>query len=466
MAKKGSVLVVDDEDVMRDVLESLLIDEGYQVEMARTGEEGLDKFQHKPFDVVLLDVSMPGIGGLRTLEELLKLDPETVVIMITAYATFDTAISAWQRGAFNCVRKPFDNREILGIIAAGVRRRRKDEEHRALRQTLKRSSAGKEIVARSDKMLVILAFVEQVAPARTTVLVTGESGTGKELIARAIHNQSTRADKPFVTVNSANLPTELLESELFGHVRGAFTGAYAAKKGYFEVADGGTIFLDEIGTISMETQAKLLRVIQEREFTPVGDTTRKQVDVRIVAATNVDLKQAVAEGLFREDLYYRLNVISINLPPLRERKEDILPLAQHFIQKYTAENGKQIVDQISPEVLSLLEAYRWQGNVRELENVIERAVIIARGSSLTKEDLREEVVNPEVAAAAAAGQSIATQIDLTNGISFYDEVNRFQIDLIRRALEITGGHQSRAAKLLGLNTTTLNSKIRYYNIRT
>ncbi len=466
MAKKGTILVVDDEDVMRDVLDSLLVDEGYQVEMARTGEEGLDKFQHKPFDVVLLDVSMPGIGGLRTLEELLKLDPEVVIIMITAYATFDTAISAWQRGAFNCVRKPFDNREILGIIAAGVRRRRKDEEHRALRQTLKRSSAGKEIVARSEKMLEILAFVEQVAPARTTVLVTGESGTGKELIARAIHNQSTRADKPFVTVNSANLPTELLESELFGHLRGAFTGAIAAKKGYFEVADGGSIFLDEIGTISMETQAKLLRVIQEREFTPVGDTTRKQVDVRIIAATNVDLKQAVAEGLFREDLYYRLNVISINLPPLRERKEDILPLAQHFVRKYAAENGKPIVEQFSPEVLSLLEAYRWQGNVRELENVIERAVIIARGTSLAKEDLREEVLNPQVAAAQAAGQSIATQIDLTNGISFYDEVNRFQIDLIRRALEITGGHQSRAAKLLGLNTTTLNSKIRYYNIRT
>jgi DNA-binding NtrC family response regulator len=466
MAKKGSILIVDDEDVMRDVLESLLVDEGYQVEMAHTGEEGLDKFQHRPFDVVLLDVSMPGIGGLRTLEELLKLDPETVVIMITAYATFDTAISAWQRGAFNCVRKPFDNREILGIIAAGVRRRRKDEEHRALKQTLKRSSAGKEIVARSEKMMEILAFVEQVAPARTTVLVTGESGTGKELIARAIHNQSTRADKPFVTVNSANLPTELLESELFGHVRGAFTGAIAAKKGYFEVADGGTIFLDEIGTISMETQAKLLRVIQEREFTPVGDTTRKQVDVRIVAATNVDLKQAVTEGIFREDLYYRLNVISINLPPLRERKEDILPLAKHFIIKYTAENGKQIGEQLSPEVLSLLEAYRWPGNVRELENVIERAIIIARGTALAKEDLREEVTNPQITAAQAAGQGMAMQIDLTAGISFYDEVNRFQIDLIRRALEITGGHQSRAAKLLGLNTTTLNSKIRYYNIRT
>lgn len=466
MAKKGSILVVDDEEVMRDVLESLLVAEGYDVALARTGEEGIEQFQQQVFDVVLLDVSMPGMGGLRALEKFLELDNEAVVIMITAYATFDTAVSAWQKGAFNCIQKPFNNREILGIIAAGVRRRRKDEERRVLKQTLKRSTDSREIIAHSQKMLDILAFVEQVAPARSTILVTGESGTGKELIARAIHNHSHRADKPFVTVNSANLPTELLESELFGHVRGAFTGAIAAKKGYFEVADGGSIFLDEIGTISMETQAKLLRVIQERDFTPLGDTTRRHVDVRIIAATNVDLKQAVAEGIFREDLYYRLNVISINLPPLRERKEDILPLAQHFIRKYAAENGRDITPQISPEVLSLLEAYRWSGNVRELENVMERAVIIARGNSLSKEDLREEVVNPQLAAARSQDQSSATQIDLTNGISFYDEVNRFQIDLIRRALEITGGHQSRAARLLGLNTTTLNSKIRYYNIRT
>ncbi len=465
MAKKGTILVVDDEEVMRDVLESLLTSEGYEVTLASTGEEGIEQFQQQVFDVVLLDVSMPGIGGLRTIEELLKLDNEAVVIMITAYATFDTAVSAWQKGAFNCIKKPFDNREILGIIAAGVRRRRKDEERRVLKQTLKRSTDSREIIANSDKMHEILAFVEQVAPARSTVLVTGESGTGKELIARAIHNHSLRADKPFVTVNSANLPTELLESELFGHARGAFTGAIAAKKGYFEVADGGSIFLDEIGTISMETQAKLLRVIQERDFTPLGETTRRQVDVRIIAATNVDLKQAVAEGIFREDLYYRLNVISINLPPLRERKEDILPLAQHFIRKYADENGRVMNAQISSEVLSLLEAYRWSGNVRELENVIERAIIIARGNSVSKEDLREEVVNPQLAAARATEQSSATQIDLTNGISFYDEVNRFQIDLIRRALDITGGHQSRAARLLGLNTTTLNSKIRYYNIR-
>ena len=450
---------------MRDVLGSILTDEGYQVELARSGEEGLDKIQQRPVDLVLLDVSMPGMGGLRTLEEILKLDAEAVVVMITAYATFDTAISAMQRGAFTCISKPFDNSEILKLVTAGLRRRRKDEERRSLRQTLKRSTVPREIVARGEKMREILAFVEQVAPARSTVLITGESGTGKELIARAIHNQSLRADKPFITVNSANLPTELLESELFGHVRGAFTGAISARKGYFEVADGGSIFLDEIGNISVETQAKLLRVIQERDFSPVGDTTRRHVDVRIIAATNVDLKQAVDEGSFREDLFYRLNVITIALPPLRERSVDILPLAQHFIRKYAAENNREISDQVIPEVLSALEAYQWPGNVRELENVMERAVIIGRGSKIEREDLREEVLNPQRASSQVGGQRLATQIDLSRGISFYDEVNRFQIELIRRALEITGGHQSRAAKLLGMNTTTLNSKIRYYNIR-
>lgn len=450
---------------MRDVLGSLLGGEGYQVDLAKNGEEGLDKFGQRPFDLVLLDVSMPGMGGLKTLEEVLKLDAEAVVVMITAYATFDTAISAMQRGAFTCISKPFDNKEILKLVAAGVRRRRKDEERRTLRQTLKRSTESKEIVARSEKTLEMLAFVEQVAPARSTVLITGESGTGKELIARAIHNHSARSDRPFITVNSANLPTELLESELFGHTRGAFTGAVAAKKGYFEVADGGSIFLDEIGTISIETQAKLLRVIQERDFTPLGDTTRRQVDVRIIAATNTDLKQAVDEGSFREDLFYRLNVIAIGLPPLRERREDILPLAQHFIRKYGAENNRQISDKIGPEVLTLLEAYNWPGNVRELENVIERAVIIARGDRLGREDLREELLSPQRRTGQAGGQKVATQIDLSEGISFYDEVNRFQIELIRRALQITGGHQSRAAKLLRMNTTTLNSKIRYYNIR-
>jgi transcriptional regulator with PAS, ATPase and Fis domain len=296
-------------------------------------------------------------------------------------------------------------------------------------------------------------------------MIQGESGTGKELIARAIHNQSPREDQPFVTVNSGNIPTELLESELFGHLRGAFTGAIAAKKGLFEVADGGSIFLDEIGNISLETQSKLLRVIQEREFTPVGDTTPRKVDVRIVAATNVSLREAVEQGVFREDLYYRLNVITIDLPPLRERPEDVVPLAQHFIRKYADENGKHIADALERDVVRVLEGYHWPGNIRELENAIERAVIITRSDHITVDDLREEVVHPAPLTRAGGASRAAAQVDLSLGVSFYDEVNAFQKDLILRALEITNGHQSRAAKLLGMNTTTLNSKIKYFGIR-
>jgi DNA-binding NtrC family response regulator len=463
MARKGSVLVIDDEEVMRDVLENLLSSEGYRVDLAKTGEEGVTKYADRPPDVVLLDVSMPGIGGLRALEEILKLDAEAVVIMITAYATFETAISAWQRGAFNCVRKPFDNSEVAKLVAAGVRRRRKDEERRTLKRSMRRS--GGEIVARSERMRRVLELVAQVAPARTTVLVQGESGTGKELVARAIHNQSSRVDGPFVTVNSGNIPTERLESELFGHLRGAFTGAVAAKKGLFEVADGGSIFLDEIGNISLETQSKLLRVIQEREFTPVGDTAPRKVDVRIIAATNVALRDAVDQGVFREDLFYRLNVITIDLPPLRERPEDVVPLAQFFIRKYAEEIAQRISDALDRDVVRVLEAYHWPGNIRELENAVERAVIITRSDHITVEDLRDEVVHPAPLTRAGGASRAAAQIDLSHGVSFYDEVNAFQKDLILRALEITNGHQSRAAKLLGMNTTTLNSKIKYFGIR-
>ena len=335
MAKRGNVLVVDDEEVMRDVLESLISAEGYRVDLARTGEEGLARLSERAYDVVLLDVSMPGIGGLRTLEEILKGDREAVVIMITAFATFETAISAWQLGAFNCIRKPFENEHILKTIAAGISRRRGDEERRVLRRTLRQSADRTQIVGSSEAMREVYDLIEQVAPARSTVLVTGESGTGKEVVARAIHFTSPRAESgQFVAVNCSNIPSELLESELFGHTKGAFTGAVAAKKGLFEVADGGSIFLDEISTIPPETQARLLRVIQEREFTPLGDTHPRRVDVRIIAATNTDLQRAVKSGEFREDLFYRLNVINIHLPPLRNRREDILPLAQHFIRKY------------------------------------------------------------------------------------------------------------------------------------
>jgi DNA-binding NtrC family response regulator len=464
-AKKGSVLVVDDEEIMREVLETLLTAEGHRVDLAKTGEEGLEAYGRRAFDVVLLDVSMPGIGGLRALEEFLKMDPEAVIVMITAYATFDTAIAAWERGAFGCIRKPFQNEQITARIAAGISRRRKEEERRTLRRAMSKAVDRGEIIGRSDVMQEVFRLVEQVAPARSTVLITGESGTGKELIAKAIHESSPRAARPFVTVNSSNIPSELLESELFGHTRGAFTGAVAAKKGLFEVADGGSIFLDEIGDIPPETQVRLLRVIQEREFTPLGDTTPRRVDVRIIAATNIDLKDAVRQGTFREDLYYRLSVVPIELPPLRDRREDILPLAQHFTRKYNEENGRIVAEQVAPDVLALLESYSWPGNVRELENAIERAVVIAPGDEITKECLRPEISDPQsIVTTSHDGASNAAVHDIARGVNFYEEVRRFEVDLIRRALEQTGGHQSRAARLLGMNATTLNSKIKTYNI--
>jgi len=465
MAKKGTVLICDDEEIMRDVLETILSGAGYKVDLAKTGEEALECYSQKTYDVVLMDVSMPGMGGLSALEELMKVDPEAVVIMITAYATFDTAISAWEKGANGVIRKPFQNDQILAFVAKGIRKRRKEEERQTLRQVMSRSVKRDAIIGRSEKMEEIFRLVERVAPARSTVLITGESGTGKELMAKAIHEASPRADNPFVAVNCSNIPSELLESELFGHTKGAFTGAVAVKKGLFEVADTGSIFLDEIGDLRPETQVRLLRVIQEREFTALGDTTPMKVDVRIIAATNIDLKDAVKNGSFREDLYYRLSVVPIELPPLRHRPEDILPLTKHFIRKYNLENHRQISENLSPEVLSLLESYNYPGNVRELENIIERAVVIAATDEITVECLRPEVRDPALAfEMIQMTEGASASVNISRGVSFYDEVKNFEIDLIRRALNQTGGHQSRAARLLGLNPTTLNSKIKTYNI--
>ncbi|HMS40298.1 MAG TPA: sigma-54 dependent transcriptional regulator [Pyrinomonadaceae bacterium] len=396
MAKKGSILVCDDEEIMRDVLETILSSAGYKVDLAKTGEEALEFYEQKTYDVVLMDVSMPGMGGLTALQEIVQLDSEAVVLMITAYATFDTAISAWEKGATGVIRKPFQNEQILARVAKGVKVRRNEEERVNLRQAMTRSVSRDAIIGRSEKMENVFRLVERVAPARSTVLISGESGTGKELVAKAIHEASPRADMPFVAVNCSNIPSELLESELFGHTKGAFTGAVAAKKGLFEVADTGSIFLDEIGDLRPETQVRLLRVIQEREFTPLGETSTVKVDVRIIAATNVDLKEAVRNGTFREDLYYRLSVVPIELPSLRERPEDVLPLTKHFIHKYNLENGREISENLSPEVLSLLENYYFPGNVRELENIIERAVVIAPTDEITIECLRPEVRNPEL----------------------------------------------------------------------
>jgi DNA-binding NtrC family response regulator len=466
MAKKGSVLICDDEEIMRDVLDTILSGVGYRVELAKTGEEALERYTEKPFDVVLMDVSMPGMGGLTALEEIMRVDPDAAVLMVTAYATFDTAISAWEKGAAGVIRKPFQNEQIVALVAKAISKRRREEERQTLRQAMSRSVKREGFIGRSDVMENVFRLVDRVAPARSTVLITGESGTGKELLAKAIHEASPRAACPFVTVNCSNIPSELLESELFGHTKGAFTGAVAAKKGLFEVADSGSIFLDEIGDLRPELQVRLLRVIQEREFTPLGDTAPVKVDVRIIAATNVDLKEAVRTGMFREDLYYRLSVVPIELPALRDRREDILPLAQHFIRKYGEENGRTISENLGPEVLSLLENYYYPGNVRELENIIERAVVIAQTDEITVECLRPEVREPQHAFdLMKATEGSSADIDISRGVNFYDEVRRFEIDLIRRALDQTAGHQSRAARLLGLNATTLNSKIKSYNIQ-
>ncbi len=467
MAKKGSILICDDEEIMRDVLGTILSHAGYKIDLSKTGEEAVQNYAEKNYDVVLMDVSMPGMGGLTALEEIIKLDSEAVVLMITAYATFDTAISAWEKGATGIIRKPFQNEQILARVARGVKSRRNEEERQTLRQAMTRSVSRDAIIGRSDKMENIFRLIERVAPARSTVLISGESGTGKELAAKAIHEASPRAENAFVAVNCSNIPSDLLESELFGHTKGAFTGAVAAKKGLFEVADGGSIFLDEIGDLRPETQVRLLRVIQEREFTPIGETSVTKVDVRIIAATNIELKEAVKNGTFREDLYYRLSVVPIELPPLRDRPEDILPLAQHFIRKYNDENARTIAENLSPEVLSLLENYYYPGNVRELENIIERAVVIAPTDEITVECLRPEVRNPEMLGEIMKNsEGTSAEIDLSRGTNFYEEVKRFETDLIRRALNQTAGHQSRAARLLGLNATTLNSKIKTYNIVT
>src|SRR5512136_2307912 len=347
---------------MRDVLHTLLSQAGYHVTVSEDGEKGLALARRQSFDAAILDVMLPEMGGLEVLEELKKIDPEMVVLMITAYASMEMAIDAIKRGAFYFVPKPFDNQQVLHILASGLLQRRLEGENRELRTALRDQGRFMELVGKSQKMLQVFQLVAQVAPSRSTILVAGESGTGKELVAKAVHQNSPRRDKPFVVVNSGSLPHELLESNLFGHVKGAFTGAVYAKKGLFELADKGTLFFDEIGSIPLETQSKLLRVMQEREFMRLGGVETLKVDVRVVAATNIDLRRAVEDGRFREDLYYRLNVIAIQLPPLRQRKEDIPALAQHFVDKYARENSK-VVDGVNPEAMQSLLDYDWPGNV-------------------------------------------------------------------------------------------------------
>jgi DNA-binding NtrC family response regulator len=459
MRRNGSVLVIDDEEIMREILQTLLEREGYAVRVAASGQEGLDLARALPFDAVIVDVMMPGVDGLQVLDELKKQDDGLPVLMITAYASMDTAIKAMKLGAFDYITKPFKNDEVLVVLQNAIEHRRLRDENTHLKSdAARRHHKFSGIIGRSPNMTQVFELIAQAAPSRSTILITGESGTGKELVARAIHVNSARSDKSFVTVNSGNLPPDLLESTLFGHVKGAFTGAVYPKKGLFDLADKGSIFFDEIGNIPIETQAKLLRVMQEREFMRLGGMETIKVDVRIIAATNCDLRQMVEEGRFREDLYYRLHVISIYLPPLRERKDDIPYLAQHFLEKYGAENNKRDME-LSAEALDLMMEYDWPGNVRELENVMERAVVLGSGPRIGPDLIPEHV-------RSAPAFHIPKFVVPPEGISFKDVITNVERRLIESTLEAAGGVQKKAAELLRIKPTTLNEMIKRHDIGT
>ena len=454
-AAQGAVLIVDDEASIRESLQTLLELEGFTVETAATGEEGLAKMADQPMDLVLLDFALPDRNGLEILRDIRDRDPELGVIMITAYGTVENAVAAMQAGATNFIQKPWDNEKLVADVRAVVGRRRAEEENIQLKRALKQRYNFENIVGKSEPMLKIFDLVAQVAPSRSTVLIQGESGTGKELIAKAIHMNSPRKDRPFVPVNTGSMPADLLESTLFGHVKGAFTSAVASKKGLFEIADRGTLFLDEICTMSMETQAKILRVLQDRKFMHLGGVQELQVDVRIIiAATNVDLKQMAREGRFREDLYYRLNVITVDLPPMRQRREDIPLLVDFFIRKFSEENDRS-VRQIAPEALRALIEYSWPGNVRELENVVERAVVLSSGPTVTLDLLPDHIVGR-----GAALQMLEHRADA----SLFDIVEECERRIIVDMLEKCNGNQTDAAERFKVPLSTLNQKIKRLSI--
>jgi two-component system response regulator PilR (NtrC family) len=399
---------------------------------------------------------LPGMHGMEVLREIRRRDPEQVVVVITAFSSIESAIEAMREGAFNYIPKPFKNEEVLLNVRKGLETRRLTAENRTLREQLRQRYGFDNIIGKSKPMQQVYELIQLAAPAKSNILILGESGTGKELVAKAIHHHSRRSEGPFITVNSGSMPADLLESNLFGHVRGAFTGAVASKKGLFEMADGGSIFFDEIGNIPIDTQSKLLRVIQEREFMRLGGLDTIKVDVRIVAATNADLEAAVREGTFREDLFYRLNVITITLPPLRKRTEDIPLLAQHFLVHYARENEKHLRD-ISPQAMEALLDYHWPGNVRELENVIERAVVLSTGEVLGVDLLPSSVRNPD-------SVGLPPPALPANGVAFKEAVSEYERQIIIKALQASNGVQKRAAELLQVKPTTLHEMMKRLNI--
>ena len=456
MSPKSSILIIDDEQEIRESLSQLVGLEGYKWDSASTAEEGLHKLTEGLYDLVLLDINLPDRSGLEVLRSVKHESPLASVIMITAYDSSQVAFEASKEGADSYITKPWDNDKLLVEIRNLLDKSRLQVENVQLRRALKRYGLPN-IVGRSEPMQKVFDLITQVAPSRATVLILGESGTGKELVAKTLHATSTRSERPFVPVNTGSMPVDLLESTLFGHVKGAFTSAVATKRGLFEVADQGTIFFDEIGTIGLETQAKLLRVIQEREFMRLGATETIKVDVRILAATNADLRKLVAEGRFREDLYYRLNVISLSLPPLRSRKEDIPQLLDHFLKKFGRENGRDNL-QFTPEALKALLDHDWPGNVRELENAVERAVVLASGPSLGRDLLPEPLLQN------GSHGSNRLSVDGMDGMSLFDITEAYERQVILEMLSRTHWSQTEAAERFKIPLSTLNQKIRRLQI--
>ena len=455
---KDKILVADDEQSMREFLDIMLKKEGYKVSLASNGEEVAKLVDNDLFDLVLLDIRMPKLDGISALKKIKSNAPETIVIMITAYASADTAIKAMKEGAYDYITKPFKVEEIKLIIKNALEKKNLQKENILLKQVVRDRFHFGNIIGQSPKMVALYDLLEKVSPTKTNILITGESGTGKELVAKAIHYNSPRKEKPFVTLNCGAIPESLIESELFGHMKGAFTDAIATKKGLFEVADEGTIFLDEISELPLLMQVKLLRVLQDREFKRVGGTEDIRVDVRIIAATNKDLEEAVKEKRFREDLFYRLNVIQIKLPPLRDRKEDIQTLANHFLKKYSQELSKAI-SKISPEALQILLNYEYPGNVRELQNIIERAVALEGSEELTPHNLSSYLSEQPLLKKGPIDIEIPSE-----GIDLEKIVEDLERSLLLKALDRTKGIKKKAAELLHINFRSMRYRLEKYGL--
>jgi DNA-binding NtrC family response regulator len=442
-----NILIVEDEPRMRRLLELSLGEDGHNVQTVQDAETGLKYFQRETFDLIVTDLKLPGMSGLEFLQEAKRWNASVPVVVMTAYGTVETAVEAMKAGASDYVLKPFSMAELRLVISKELDVQRVREENRSLREALGKRYQYQNIVARSAKMQEVLALIERVAPTNSTVLLGGESGVGKDLIARAIHQNSRRSSGPFIKINSTAIPDNLFESELFGYEKGAFTGANSSKPGKFELADKGSLFLDEIGDVPAPIQVKLLRVLQEREFERLGGTKTLKVDVRLIAATNKDLRAALEQGTFREDLYYRLNVVPIDIPPLREHKEDIPDLVNHFLLRFAQSNGKQ-VREITPEALKILMDYHWPGNVRQLENTIERAVALSADPVIQAEDIS---LDSGVRGSAAGSQSALLPEGMT--------LEQWEDEIIREALRRANGNKSQAARMLGLSRNALRYRL-------